>query len=92
MRFQSSLFLCRSFVHDGRMTDLLERAVAAARGLPPDRQDDIARLVLMIAADEEPVALSAEERAAIVASKAAAARGEFATDEQVRATWAKYDP
>jgi predicted transcriptional regulator len=37
-----------------------------------------------------PVALSTDERAAIAASKAAAARGEFATDEQVRAIWAKH--
>jgi predicted transcriptional regulator len=37
-----------------------------------------------------PVTLSADERAAIAASKAAAARGEFATDEQVRAIWAKH--
>ncbi len=79
-------------MHNARMTDLLERAVAAARELPPDVQDDIARIVLTIAADEEPepVALSPAERAAIATSKAAAARGEFATDEQVRALWAKY--
>jgi hypothetical protein len=37
-----------------------------------------------------PVALTPEERAAIAASKAAAARGEFATDEQVRTVWAKH--
>jgi predicted transcriptional regulator len=37
------------------------------------------------------VALSTDERAAIATSKAAAARGEFATDEQVRAIWAKHD-
>lgn len=74
------------------MTDLLEKAVAAARALPPEMQDDIARIVLMFAADEEPepVALSPEERAAITASKAAASRGEFATEEQVRAVWAKH--
>ncbi|MBA3520307.1 MAG: hypothetical protein H0T75_22315 [Rhizobiales bacterium] len=74
------------------MTDLLERAVAAARELPPDVQDDIARLVLMIAGEgtPEPVALSPAERAAIAASKAAASRGEFATDDQVRAVWKKY--
>ncbi len=34
--------------------------------------------------------LSAAERAAITTSKAAAARGEFATDEEVRAIWAGY--
>jgi hypothetical protein len=33
--------------------------------------------------------LSPDERAAIANSKAAAIRGEFATDAQVRAVWAK---
>jgi hypothetical protein len=37
-----------------------------------------------------PVSLSPEEREAIARSKRAAARGEFATDEQVRAAWAKH--
>jgi hypothetical protein len=73
------------------MTELLERAVEAARGLPPAAQDEIARLVLQLAGNDEPqVALSDDERAAISGSKAAAARGEFATDEQVRAVWAKH--
>jgi len=34
--------------------------------------------------------LSPDERDAIAASKAAAARDEFATDEEVRAVWAKH--
>ena len=74
------------------MTKLLDEALDAARNLPPDDQDDIARVVLRLAGtdDERPVALSPEERAAIAASKAAAARGEFATDEQVRAAWVKH--
>jgi hypothetical protein len=73
------------------MTKLLDRAVEAARNLPPDTQDEIARLVLQLAGDEEePIALTAGERAAITLSKEAAARGEFATDEQVRAVWAKH--
>ena len=73
------------------MTKLLELAVEAARALPPKLQDDIARVVLHLAGNEEPpVVLSDEERAAINLSKAAAARGEFATDEQVRAVWAKH--
>ena len=73
------------------MTELLERAVEAARGLPPAAQDEIARLVLQLATDEEPPAvLGNDERAAIALSKAAAVRGEFATDEQVRAVWAKH--
>jgi hypothetical protein len=36
------------------------------------------------------VTLSIDEREAVAASKAAAARGEFATEEQVRAVWAKH--
>jgi hypothetical protein len=73
------------------MTKLLDRALEAARSLPPDAQDDIARIVLQLAGgDEPPVKLSADERAAIAFSKAAAARGEFATDEQVREIWAKH--
>jgi len=75
------------------MTKLLDQALEAARSLPPDAQDDIARVVLrLVGTDDEapPMALTSEERAAIAASKAAAARGEFATDEQVRAVWAKH--
>lgn len=74
------------------MTKLLERALEAARNLPPDAQDDIARMVLRLTgADEEPpIALSSEERSAVVNSQSAAARGEFATDEQVRAVWNKH--
>lgn len=73
------------------MTKLLDQAVEAARKLPSDVQDDIARVMLQLAGTTaEPVALSADERAAITASKAAAARGDFATDEQVQAVWAKH--
>jgi hypothetical protein len=73
------------------MTKLLEQALEAVRDLPPDVQDDIARLLLRLARDDgEPVPLSPGERAAISASKSAAARGEFATEEQVRDVWTKH--
>jgi hypothetical protein len=74
------------------MTKLLDQALEAVRDLPPDAQDDIARVVLQLAGADEssPVALLPEERTAIAASKAAAARGEFATDEEVRAVWIKH--
>jgi len=75
------------------MTKLLDQALEATRSLPADAQDDIARIVLrLVGADDEasPVPLVPDERAAVAASKAAAARGEFATDEQVRAIWAKH--
>jgi hypothetical protein len=74
------------------MTKLLDDALEAVRSLPPDVQDDIARVVLQLAGSDESerIVLLPEERAVIAISKAAAARGEFATDEQVRAVWAKH--
>jgi len=74
------------------VTKLLDQALKAARDLPPDVQDDIARVVLRLANEETaaPYALSPDERAAIEVSKAAAQYGEFASDEQVRAVWTKH--
>ena len=74
------------------MTKFLEQAVEIARKLPTDAQDDIARVILQLAGtnDAPSVTLANEERVAIAASKQAASRGEFATDEQVRAVWAKH--
>lgn len=74
------------------MTKLLDQALEAARSLPPDAQDDIAHVVLRLAGvdDEPPVSLTPDEQAAVAASKAAASRGEFATDDQVQAVWAKH--
>lgn len=74
------------------MTELLDRALKSARRLSPEAQDDIARLVLRLADDDDepPVVLAPEEQAAIEASKAAAARGEFATEAEIRALWAKH--
>ena len=74
------------------MTKLLDQALQAARALPDDAQDDIARVVLQLAGlDQQAVySVTAEERSAIEASKAASARGEFASDEEVAAVWAKH--
>jgi hypothetical protein len=72
------------------MTKLLEQAVEAARKLSPEEQDDIARAIMQLAGQGDMVPLIDDERTAIARSKAAAARGEFATDEEVRAVWAKH--
>jgi len=75
------------------MTKLLDQAVEAARHLPADSQDEIAPIALRFTgiSDEAPlIMLLSEERESIAASKAAAARGQFATDEEVRAVWAKH--
>ncbi len=51
----------------------------------------MARILLSLAGDEETMlALTPEEEASFAHSRAQAARREFATDEQVRAIWAKH--
>ena len=74
------------------MTKLLEEAVTAIRRLPPEMQDHIARAMLAFAGEEtgEVYILTPEEEAALAESEAEVARGEFASDEEVRAVWAKY--
>jgi hypothetical protein len=73
------------------MTKLLEHAVETVRGLPAEMQDDLARILLQLAGKDLPVLqLSPEEEASLDESLAQAERGEFATDEQVRAIWAKH--
>lgn len=73
------------------MTQLLERAVAALRNLSPDMQDKLARMVLRVMGEEQPaLQLSEGDEQSFDESLAQAERGEFATDEQVRAIWAKH--
>jgi predicted transcriptional regulator len=50
-------------------------------------------ILLQLAGGDQPVLqLSAAEEASFEESLAQADRGEFATDEQVRAIWAKHNP
>ena len=78
-------------MQNGPMTDLLEKAMATARGLPPDMQDEIARVVLALAGGEQAVyRFTRDEEAEQDAADAEEARGAYATDEEVRAIWAKH--
>jgi predicted transcriptional regulator len=73
------------------MTKLFEHAVETVRALPPEMQDELARMLLQLAGDDQAVVqLTPEEDASFDESLAQADRGEFATDEQVRAIWAKH--
>ena len=73
------------------MTRLLEQAVEAVSALPDDAQDDLARILLQLAGIDQPAyELSPEEAAEIDASLTEAERGDFASDEEVRAVWAKH--
>ncbi|MGP0060955.1 MAG: hypothetical protein ACLPID_16890 [Beijerinckiaceae bacterium] len=73
------------------MTRLLEQAVAKVSALSDDVQDEFARILLQLAGVEQtPIQLTPEEEADLDASLAEAERGEFATDDEVRAIWAKH--
>jgi hypothetical protein len=73
------------------MTKLMEEAIDRLRNVPPEMQDELARVVMELTGAEPGLyELTPEEEEDIAASDAAAARGEFATDEQVRAIWAKH--
>jgi predicted transcriptional regulator len=73
------------------MTTLLDQAVKSLRDLPAETQDALARLLLQFAGlDQAAVELSAEDATSFDESLAQAERGEFATDEQMRAIWAKH--
>ena len=73
------------------MTTLLEHAIDTIRALPSAQQDTLARILLQFAGkDQPPVRLTAAEAASFGESFAQADRGEFASDEQVRAIWAKH--
>jgi hypothetical protein len=81
---------CRQKLYGPGMTKLLEQAVEMVRGLPPEIQDELARLLLQLAGEDQPLLqLSPEEEASLDESLAQADSGEFATDAQVRAIWAK---
>ena len=73
------------------MTRLFDQAIATVSALPDEVQDDLARALLEWAGvGYPPVELTPEEEADLNASLAEAARGEFASDEDVRAMWAKH--
>ena len=73
------------------MTKLLEQAFETVRGLPVEMQDDLARMLLQLVGEDQPaLQMSAEQEASFDESLGQADRGEFATDEQVRAIWAKH--
>jgi hypothetical protein len=72
------------------MSTLLDQALKVLHGLPADAQDDIARIVLHLARDQEsePVVLSPDEQTSVAVSKAAAARGKMAATD--KPAWAKH--
>jgi hypothetical protein len=73
------------------MTKLLEKAVDAVRQLPADSQDEIAREMLyLVQANREPEQIDPDHLPDVLESLAQAKRGEFATDEEVKAAFRRF--
>ena len=74
------------------MATLMEEAIESLRrDVPPEHQDEIAGAILqLIGQDRSIYVLTSEERADLDAADAEIARGEVATEDEVRAVWAKY--
>jgi len=73
------------------MTKLMEKALAAVRRLPPERQDEIALAMLNLAGEPEPEEIDPAHLAAVLESVAQATRREFATDAQIEAAFRRLD-
>lgn len=73
------------------MTRLLEEAFSKVSGLPDSEQDELARTLLELAGvDQPPIQLTPAEDADLAEAEAEIARGELASDDEVRAMWAKH--
>jgi predicted transcriptional regulator len=72
------------------MTDLMEKALAAISRWPAARQDEAAELLLVLDRLGDTYAASADELAAIDEGLAQAERGEFATDAEIEAAFARF--
>jgi hypothetical protein len=73
------------------MTELPKMAVEAVRRLPPEDQDDIARVMLVLAGlEEEPEPIEPDHLPAVLEGLAHAERGEFASDAEVAAAFRRF--
>lgn len=73
------------------MTELLEQAIERVRALPPEAQDDFARVLLRLTGEDGPIyQLTPEEEADLAAADAEIARGDLADEAEVQAVFSKY--
>ena len=73
------------------MTKLLREAFEKVRALPPEMQDQVARMLLTYAGGEEPIVeMTPEEIADLIEAKAEVARGDVASSAEVKAVLSKY--
>lgn len=73
------------------MTTLMKQAIKKLSLLPAGRQNELAQMLIDVAAsDLQPYVFTDEERAAVAEGLAQVERGEFASDEDVAAMWKRF--
>jgi len=72
------------------MTDLMDKAMAAVGLWPAERQDEAAEMLLALDRLGATYDASDDELAAVDEALAQAARGEYATDVEVEAAFARF--
>ena len=73
------------------MTKLLHDAIERLKELPEERQNELARMLIDVAAsDLAPYVLADEERTAVEEGLAEVERGQIASDEDVAAMWSRF--
>ena len=73
------------------MTKLLTQAIKKLSRLPENRQDELAKMLIDVAAqDFHPYQFTPKELKEIEAALREAKRGKFATDEEVAAVWRRF--
>ena len=83
--------VCSREVHMGQVSKRLEKAVEAAKAWPLDRQEAAAEVLEHLdRLAMTPYKLSSEERADLEEALAEARRGEFASDAEVAAMFARH--
>ncbi len=68
----------------------MEMAIQRIRALPPERQDEVARLLMDMADGEDVYVLSPEEEASFAKAFADIEAGRLVSSEQMQSVWKKY--
>lgn len=73
------------------MSELLKRAISAVSELSEGDQDEIARMMLAMSADEGVLPVEPGHKDAVAEGLAQARSGEIASDEAVEAAWRRFE-
>ncbi|HEV2652959.1 MAG TPA: hypothetical protein VGU69_16985 [Rhizomicrobium sp.] len=72
------------------MTSLLAQAIKTVEKLSPESQDEIARAMLALASDPQPLKIDPRDLPAVLEGLAQIRRGEFATEEEIEDAFRRF--